>query len=121
MTALFVHGLVDTSPEDIHFIVPKKFRRNSPPPARIRFHRRELASESIETVHGLRVINVFSAVKDLLLRNCLDERTLQEVLEKAESKGKITVDEIEQLFDHVQQRTQVAQTLRAFIDSRSEI
>jgi predicted transcriptional regulator of viral defense system len=117
-TALYIHGLTDTPPEDIHFIVPKRFRRNSPPPGRIRFHRRDLLPELIASVEGLKVMTVFGAVRDLLMRNSLTEPSLLAILNTSLEKGTITVEEIEHLASQLHQKPQIVQTLAEIVDTR---
>jgi predicted transcriptional regulator of viral defense system len=119
-SALFVHGLIEKAPEEIHFIVPKKFRRNSPSPGRIRFHRRDLQPEFVDSVHGLKVMTVFATVRDLLMRNSLDDAALNHILNIAVEKNKLTIEEIEQLASQIQQKESTVEVLRRFIVSAQQ-
>lgn len=116
-SALFIHGLVEKAPDEIHFIVPKKFRRNSPPPGKIRFHRKDLQKEFVDSVHGLKVMTAFATVRELLMRNSLDDDALANILNIAREKNKLTIEEIEQLASQFQQRESTLKVLRGFIYS----
>lgn len=114
--ALFVHGLLDEAPQEIHFIVPKRFRRNSPPPGKIRFHRRDLEPREIEVIHGLRTTSVSLTLRDLLLKGTLDENAILKLARKAFEKRKIKLEQLEQLVVDTHSKPAFALALSKLLD-----
>jgi len=115
-TALFVHGLLDEPPQEIHFIVPKRFRRNSPPPGKIRFHRRDLEPEQIDVIHGLKVTGIAPTLRDVLLRGILEESAILKLIRIEFEKKRITQEQLEQLAADVRQRHAFAVALSSLLE-----
>src|SRR5690606_19756720 len=64
-TALAIRGIRTVDPLTIHMIVPKKFRRNTPTPPRIRLYRENLDEHDVETISGMRVTRRLRTIADL--------------------------------------------------------
>jgi len=111
-TALFLHEAYEPPPTQLDVIVPKNFRRNTQPPDKCNFYRRNLDATQVETIHGLQVTKLLWTFIDLLEVELIERNELLDVFKKSLEKGKITTEEIKQTELSHEQKTRLLNVLR---------
>lgn len=111
-TALFLHEVIPNEPTSLEVIVPKNFRRNTIPPYRCNFHRRDLESSKLEIIHGLQVTDLVWTFVDLLDAELFERAKFLEILKATFEIGKLNYDQIQSAKLSLLQRDCLMKALR---------
>ncbi len=119
-TALFLHEACEQPPTRLDVIVPKNFRRNTQPPDKCNFYRRNLDATQVESIHGLQVTKLLWTFLDLLGVELIERSELLDAIRKALKNGRLTMQEIKETEISLEQKARLMDALKEIDPDRFE-
>ena len=93
-TALNIHELSDINPTNVHFTVPKNFRKTAVKPKGLILHKENIDPNFITTFEGLNITNPIKTLIDVNKDSSCSIDILEQAVKEALKKGLVSKSEI---------------------------